>query len=1064
MTSKRILFLPIALVSLALPVKSSFGQILNSKARIVVPQQSEGWAALPLFNSYPTNRLFTTEKANLRIQHDADSITCDLTMPVAAGYVAPAPLERDSLRILQESGLKIEILLQPGKSGPYYYYGVNSGGGLYDAKGDDKAWNGNAEITMKLEPNVWHVQLKVPYADLGLNPAQTPQIGANVLLESKNPADRYVATWTAVGSDFTNTGLFGTLELGQGKPFVSAAKIKPATYNTSGAALAADFTISNPTAQEVTFGEGTARVSVPARGKKAVTQTVPLASEKLSGVTFALNDTFAYSHQIPNEMMPDVELLLQDLSKFRLGLRNRDFLRKYVSNVRVFIDGKVVCTEPLAAIEKRDFSLQKLALGDHELKVVLLSQGTKEVSRSTIPFYKFDPPKIDGDITKLDVSKYYKPIGFDGKQLKAARSSFDLGRGTLPQQIAVNDVPILAAPIAIRFNGKDLVENAAPKVVLRDKNRYGLASTGKVDAANASIAATYDYDGFTWYDVKIKGGQPLAYGPLEIVIPLKLAKDVLLTRSAPLYDEQFAKTGFTDGKYEQKYQGRSQLLTEKSSEWPMSSVISLATDENEQYRGLSFVTEGPKGWNLKNYDSMYHIERDDAGNATLTVRVSDGQTAWKQDEIAFSFGIQPFPMRPYPVDAHRFYRLDNTFDPNDYQKRYENAKRTGEQTFFERLKAAGATTEVAFEYWTEYENYWKTNLRDTDLKYYVRDAHENDRKVLAYFGFLMSDQIPEFPLYHDLALNKPSKYPNEPGFEYYKHYNFGTPGQQAYNVCYNSFWGDTQLHGIEEAVKRYNFDGVYLDSMMSPAVCANFKHGCGLIDPYGRVIVTSPIRAIRRMGEQIFALGQRRSKDFMIDIHISEPCPPLMGLATGFYTGETMHLFDPQYSRMEPGAMRAWLNGKMYGLPVDLLLRPPYYQNVGWAQTLLVDSQVRLAMGGGDIWTGLAQRMWNLDKTYGMTADTFTPYFSGKNKIKTDNPKVLVSYYDTPKAIIAVVSSYWSEVDEDVTVDLSGFAGLKSTQVKDLWRNEETFAIEHGKVTFPMPGLNLRLLLIEKTP
>lgn len=1032
---------------------------INSQARLIVPQQSEGWAEIPLLNSYPADKLLINKKARLRAQHNDKFIVFDLSMPIPEGYTPPSPSERDSLEILQKSGLKFEVILQPGKTGPYYYYGVNSAGTVYDAKGDDRSWNGKAVISTNLQKNKWELQLQIPRDDIGISSSAAP-LGVSVLLENKSPADTFVVSWTAMRSEFTNPQTFGTIELAKDKPFVRSIELQPVQYTATGATMSAKYVIANSAAIDAVVGEGQAKVEVAAKSEVSHTQTLPLASQKLSGVTFALGDVFNYHHLVQNLLMPDIELVAQDLTRFRLNIRNKPFLSQYASNVKVALDGKELYNAPLAGIGERDFPIKGLAVGNHKLTAAFYSPAKTELSKAVVPFYVYDPPQLDNDISKFDFSRYYKPVTFAQGQLKSALAQFDLSQGVLPHQIAVKGKSILAAPISIRFNGQSIIDKSKTSITSQNKNRFTLKSNGVVGNTRTQIQAQHDYDGFTWYDVTLRGNGPLKYGPLEIVIPLKLAKDVVVMRSGPIHDVQLTKTGVAPGEYAKRYQGRSELMEGDTNEYPLTNVLSLGTDDNEEYRGLSFITEGPRGWNLKNYDRMYNVQRDANGNVTLTVRVSDGATAWTRDEIKFSFGLQPFPMRTYPQDAP--HRLDNTFDPKNYKERYLEAKRTGKETFFQRVAKTGADTEVAFEYWTEHENYWKTELRDEDMQYYVRDAHENNMKVMAYFGFLISDTIPEFPLYHDLALTKPTSYPDGTDFNYYYHYKFGDPNQKSYGVCYNSFWRDTLLNGMDEATARYKFSGYYLDGTFGAATCTNAKHGCGIIDPYGRHIPSSAIRAIRGMSQHMFRIGQKHADDFQINLSTSMPAVPFMGLLTGFYVGETMHLFDPKYSRMEPGALRGWLNGRFYGVSGDLLLRPPYNQNVGWAQALLVDSQIRLAMGGGEIWTGLAKRMWKLDETYGMTDDTFTVFFSAKNKIKTDNPKVFVSYYDTPKALVAVVSNYMEETNQKITLDLSAFPELKNAIADDIWQNNEKLQITNGQLSTTVPRLNLRLLVIKK--
>jgi hypothetical protein len=151
------------------------------------------------------------------------------------------------------------------------------------------------------------------------------------------------------------------------------------------------------------------------------------------------------------------------------------------------------------------------------------------------------------------------------------------------------------------------------------------------------------------------------------------------------------------------------------------------------------------------------------------------------------------------------------------------------------------------------------------------------------------------------------------------------------------------------------------------------------------------------------------------------------------------------------------MNGKLYGIPCDLLRRPETDWNTAWAQGLLVNAYPRLiAMNTPQ----LNQRMWGLYDQYQLTSDTFTPYFSKKNKVTKDNPNVFVSYYNTDKALVVVVSNYWNDKPQDVSLDLSAFNGLKS-KCKDVWNNVD-YELVNSKVKMTVDAKLLRLIVIER--
>lgn len=1041
------------------------GQIMNSEARMVVPEASNGLAELPLINAYNPDRLISRKKASCGVQYDSQGIVFAFSLPCPSDYKPNGSTVRDDNRIWSESDRRVEVFLQPKKGAAFFHYIINSAGGIYDEHGTNPGWNGNVEVKRSIENKILRISLRIPFSDIGFNPEQEGSLYGNTVVESLAPEDKYSVTWTAVGPTFVNPSAFGEWTLSKTKPFITQFDVSPVNYDKTGASILLKYTLDNPADKETSVTTEAKDVRIPARGRKTFTEKVKLRTGKRPVVTFHVKDVFNYRHQVTNRLVPDVQFVALDWNTVNIRIRNIAYLQKYAKVVRVQRDGEKIFLGPLEKLEEKKVNIGSWAVGDHSIEFSFLNSNGKPIIVSQAEVHTIKPKRVDGDIATLDVSKYYKPITFQNDRLGVARSEFDLSDGILPKQIVVNGKPILASPIAIRFDGKTLPIAKDIKVIQDNKNQFKLTSTGKSGDKTVTVKADHEYDGFVWYDVSIKGGQPFEYGPLEIVIPLELGKDILIGQTGPFSDRQFVNDTITGVAYTKETRGSWDLLKQATLDFPMVNCISVATDADEQYRGLCFISEGVKGWNLKNYDKVYHIEKGENGKATLTVRVSDGATRWKRDEIKFSFGIEPFPMRHYPKEFHGYYRLDNCFDPNNYKERYEKDKKK-ELAFFENLRQIGVNTEVVFENWTEYQNYWKAGaFREEDMQAYVKAAHEAKMNVIFYFGFLVSNMIPEFTLYHELMLHKNTNQTHNPDKKYfqpYMFYKFGDPDQVAYGQCPNTLWDEHWLAGIEEAVSHYDMDGVYLDGTLSSSYCMNTKHGCGVRDPYGRLIPSYPVRQVRRRAEVLFAIGQKKNHDFMMDVHINEPCAPFMGLVSAIYPGEAQHLFEPKYSRMNPDQLRGWLNGRLFGVPCDLLLRPPYHLDIGWAQALLVDTYIRSCSGGGPVWNSITKRMWGLYEEYGMTADTFTPFFSSKNRVKTNNPDVYVSYYDTPKALILVVSNYMQEKENKVTLDLKDFAIGDTADCKDVWRGGTKFEILNKKVTLSVPGLSLRLLVVSK--
>ncbi len=541
---------------------------------------------------------------------------------------------------------------------------------------------------------------------------------------------------------------------------------------------------------------------------------------------------------------------------------------------------------------------------------------------------------------------------------------------------------------------------------------------------------------------------------------MKLDDDILLSHDGLSADALFRKAPAEPADAPCNSQtlpyGRLLKPTE-TTDLPLTSDVGLATDTNEGYRGLFVCNEGPTGWNIRNYDRVYEIKRT-ADLAALSLRISDGQTRWKRNEIKFGFGLIPVPVRNDSKDFHGYYRVDVDNNRTAYEPNIVSP--SGEKSsFIQNLAWNGVKIALAHECWTDFESYWvESRGEDVRMPKYVAAAKSNGIKTIAYFGFQISNMIPEFPLYHDLFLSKPNPYPDGGYCPYVvQGAGIGDPEQEAYTVCYASEFGDLFARGIVWAVRHYDWNGVYFDGGLGQVpACVNVKHGCGTVDPYGRLVYTFPVRRYRRLMEYVYNEGLKKDPEFIIDNHVETwPQPYLMGLMTAYHTGEASIFFEGM-SRTEPGALRGWMNGKLYGVPCEMVRRPETPWETAWAQGLLVDAYPRLISLDGTY----NQKMWGLYDRYHLSSDTFTPYFNKKNRVLKDNSNVFVSYYDTDKALVVVVSNYWSEKPQSVTLDLSAFKGL-SAKCRDAWNNVD-LELANGKATMTIDPMRLRLLVIEK--
>ena len=1012
---------------------------------IAVPEKNTGAADAPLLFDYNAKSFTPQRKASCHISHDGRGIIFEAELPHRPGYQPAALTERDGTLWIND---RIEVFLQPYGKGAFYQFIVNAAGTLYDGKGYDKNWNSHPEIATEIAADCTRIRLRVPFEQIGYDPTKG-ELKGNIIAASSEPNHKFLLSWAPMYVNFMDAPAFGKFVLSSAKqPFVKRFDVAPVQYAFDGASITAQYAVADAAKESI------------------VTQKLPLSSKAMATVNFQLKNAFSYQAKIANEFFPDVELHAASMKQFSVTINNTGKIGRFADRFSLNVDGKKVISCSLSEVAKQNVDIAGWPPGNHRFEYVFRNADGKIYSRFEQTILTFKEEKSDYDISQLDASRYYPAVKFDGRQFHAARSVFDFSAGLLPRQITVNGMPLLARPFQIVFDGKPLATGNKVQVVTANKNQVKLRSVNRIGDKTLTIDAACEYDGFVWYEISLKSERDFEYGPLTAEALLHLDKDVMMSCNSLYPDELFNQAKITDTGaptdmktpgYGVKYVGKGRLMGEKEHTFiPLTPYASLSTDTDAKYRGLGIAPEGPVGWNLSNYDRAFEIIRN-GPDAQLNMRIGDGKKRFLTREIKFAFGIQPFPLRIPRKDFHRDYRIDCSFWPQAWAP-FPKVKPGKPANFIEKIVAAGATMEQCHENWTSMQGYWAPGAMAQNLDKYVAAARKVNLGLIFYCGFLISNLAPEFPLYHDLLLRWPNAYPGQ-GFRPYLYYHQGDPDQDSWPVCYRSIWGDRFCAGIDKTMRRYNARGLYFDGTLIPSGCANALHGCGVVDPYGRRVVTFAVRAYRRMGEMLYNDGLKRRPDFIMDMHVNWPMPPVMSLLEGYFAGETSMMFDPG-ARTPPNMLRSDFNGALYGIPCDTLRRPEIRLDTLYAQALLVDSFPRFCVGGGEKHIRPQQLVWGLYDTYKLTSDTFTPYWIKANKIVKDNPAVFVSYYETPKVLIAVVSAYWSPQDQRVTLDFRAFHGLRP-QLRDVWSNRD-YTLNDGKLTLTVGAKSLALLKLEK--
>ena len=118
---------------------------------------------------------------------------------------------RDADQVWQDDC--IEFFVEPVKgSGEERHFAVSAGGMLYDSRNNDKAWNGDWTATAKRTPEGWAVEVRIPWATLGLSGQPKPGVEMGFNAGRVCNADGESSQWSLTEGSGHQPMRFGTLK------------------------------------------------------------------------------------------------------------------------------------------------------------------------------------------------------------------------------------------------------------------------------------------------------------------------------------------------------------------------------------------------------------------------------------------------------------------------------------------------------------------------------------------------------------------------------------------------------------------------------------------------------------------------------------------------------------------------------------------------------------------------------------------------------------------------------------------------------------------------------------
>ncbi|MBM3861276.1 MAG: hypothetical protein FJ395_16740, partial [Verrucomicrobia bacterium] len=496
-------------------------------------------------------------------------------------------------------------------------------------------------------------------------------------------------------------------------------------------------------------------------------------------------------------------------------------------------------------------------------------------------------------------------VGVWGRSHKLARA--------LPDSIVTAGSEILAAPVRLvgKVSGKPIEWTRGGNFVFRaDKSHAIITGWQAGDDLIVNTTTTVEFDGMMRVDL--------------VVLPQRKMAPKLeqLWLEVPLKRERVSLFHYFPGQW-----GKAKNSSELPSDGltlPFKPFVWLGNEDS----GLGWFAESDKGWQPETTNRAIEVVMQ-GGEALLRVHLLEPGAAVSKPPVpvavklpvTFTFGFHATPVKPWPNDFHEWriwhvpqLGVGSTLPiPKEWWLCHRAFPDRNPLAVLDAGAKLGAKTAVFHEDWAPIQNYPWTFPED-EFKRIVKACHDRGMKVLVYFGYEFSPLAPEWAELHDQILFKNSKGDITPGW--YRH-----PEQRDFKVCYNSVWRDKLADGIEQAQKRYGFDGVYLDGTIEPWGCTNERHGCGYRAADGTLRPTYPIFAVRKFMQRLY--GMIHPRGGLISAHQSTCCAtPTLAFTHDYWDGEQFaggELSGDPLKNMPLGAFRAEFMGRNFGVPCEFL-------------------------------------------------------------------------------------------------------------------------------------------------
>lgn len=503
--------------------------------------------------------------------------------------------------------------------------------------------------------------------------------------------------------------------------------------------------------------------------------------------------------------------------------------------------GKVVATaEKLKITHDEEVCLPLKFLpipsATYTITATIIDQERRIVTNSVPLIVPPKPEWLGNSIgKKAFVPEPWRPLEADDRSCKTSTIDYQWNRSSIFPGIRVKGLEILARPVELFFmdtrqqpvpfelTGFSLKSQTPEEAVYSFSGQLG--PLGRLDGM-----VKIEFDGFIWYDITLTPEAKVKLGKCRLDIALKPEFARLYTLGRIMTSESLNL--------------KSGRVPEEGFAIPFNYQVWLGNVSG----GLQWYAENNRNW--VNVDGKRAITVKPEGSATvLSVNLVDAETAYEVP-VTWSFGFIPTPSKTLQgsnedYSFYQFYGLppiktvqDSISSKDKSSKEYLDAVKTIE--FLQSgLKAKGVKAVIIFGGWSDVWGYPGVLNQETgqDLELLVKILHPQGIKVLVFAGWGFSTKAPEWEKYSSEIVKTPLK----------------NCGWDSYWPHPSTLYPDIFLYRLAETIRKYDIDGIYMDSTTGIEFSTNYKD-MRWTDSRGEIQGSYSLRPMREFTKRIYKL------------------------------------------------------------------------------------------------------------------------------------------------------------------------------------------------------------------